>query len=155
MPKFLLSIALLLCSFWLLGCQDQDGVANAEPVAKNRVLSVTCHFAYRDSNQTARFDKQSVTLRLETTDGPVPEIARRTPPKTFEFKHLRVEILHDINSLIVRISDRQTDRLILSQLFQLGPDLKDQFHGGHGFTGLNYVYHPKEECELQYWCEVK
>ena len=49
----------------------------------------------------------------------------------------------------------QPDRLI-SQLYQLplesGP--QNQFRGGHGFTGLNYAYHPESGAELQYWCEA-
>ncbi|MEM8857727.1 MAG: hypothetical protein AAGD96_05375 [Chloroflexota bacterium] len=43
-----------------------------------------------------------------------------------------------------------------SQLFQLelnsGP--KNQFLGGHGFTGLHYSYHPVSGSETQYWCEA-
>jgi hypothetical protein len=43
------------------------------------------------------------------------------------------------------------------QLYQLpldsGPD--NQFVGGHGFTGLNYTYHPASAAELQFWCEAQ
>jgi len=43
------------------------------------------------------------------------------------------------------------------QLYQLpldsGPD--NQFVGGHGFTGLNYTYHPTSLAELQFWCETQ
>ena len=50
----------------------------------------------------------------------------------------------------------QSDRL-LSQLYQLplesGP--QNQFRGGHGFTGLNYAYHPASPAELQFWCETE
>jgi hypothetical protein len=27
--------------------------------------------------------------------------------------------------------------------------------GGHGFTGLNFVYEPVRDGELQYWCELR
>ena len=27
--------------------------------------------------------------------------------------------------------------------------------GGHGFTGLHYVYNPTSRAELQFWCEAK
>jgi hypothetical protein len=45
---------------------------------------------------------------------------------------------------------------LTSQLYQLPQDSGpvDQFSGGHGFTGLNYVYHPDSGAELQYWCAV-
>jgi hypothetical protein len=48
------------------------------------------------------------------------------------------------------------DEPLTSQLYQLPPDSgpTDQFAGGHGFTGLNYVYHPDSGAELQFWCAV-
>jgi hypothetical protein len=33
--------------------------------------------------------------------------------------------------------------------------LVNQFIGGHGFTGLVYVYHPSSDAELQYFCETR
>ncbi|KAA3664202.1 MAG: hypothetical protein DWQ04_06920 [Chloroflexi bacterium] len=43
-----------------------------------------------------------------------------------------------------------------STLYQLnlnsGP--QNQFVGGHGFTGLNYSYHPTSGAEMQFWCEA-
>ncbi len=45
---------------------------------------------------------------------------------------------------------------LTSHLYQLPQDSgpNDQFVGGHGFTGLNYVYHPNSGAELQFWCAV-
>ena len=44
-----------------------------------------------------------------------------------------------------------------SQLYQLPLDSgpSNQFVGGHGFTGLNYSYHPDSSAELQFWCEAR
>lgn len=44
-----------------------------------------------------------------------------------------------------------------SQLYQLPLDSgpSNQFVGGHGFTGLNYSYHPDSLAELQFWCEAQ
>jgi hypothetical protein len=46
---------------------------------------------------------------------------------------------------------------IVAQLFQLPDDAgpRDQFVGGHGFTGLTYAYDPVSGAELQYWCEAE
>ena len=30
----------------------------------------------------------------------------------------------------------------------------NEFVGGHGFTGLGYVFDPDSKAELQYWCEA-
>lgn len=92
---------------------------------------------------------------MPTTDGPVPEIARITKPQVAELDDFRVVVRHDTNSLTVAIYEKSTKRLISSRLFQFGPGLRNQFHGGHGFTGLNYVYHSKSKAELQFWCAVK
>ena len=45
---------------------------------------------------------------------------------------------------------------LTTHLYQLPPDSGpvDQFAGDHGFTGLNYVYHPNSRAELQFWCAV-
>lgn len=42
-------------------------------------------------------------------------------------------------------------------LYQLPVDSgpRNQFVGGHGFTGLNYSYQPDSGAELQFWCEAK
>ena len=43
---------------------------------------------------------------------------------------------------------------LISQLYQLPLDSGplNQFVGGHGFSGLNYVHHPESGAELQFWC---
>jgi hypothetical protein len=46
---------------------------------------------------------------------------------------------------------------LVSQLFQLPAveELTNQFTGGHGFTGLSYVYHLTSGAELQYSCSLQ
>ncbi len=43
------------------------------------------------------------------------------------------------------------------QLYQFDPQnpVVNQFVGGHGFTGLNYVFQPDTSAEMQYFCSVK
>jgi hypothetical protein len=45
----------------------------------------------------------------------------------------------------------------VQQLYQFIPEaeLRDQFAGGHGFTGLTYVHHPTSSAELQYFCQSR
>ena len=58
-------------------------------------------------------------------------------------------------SLRLGVSPAGKSDTLTSILFQLpldgGP--QNQFVGGHGFTGLHYVYHP-DGAELQFWCQV-
>jgi len=60
-------------------------------------------------------------------------------------------------SLSLVVSDRRTEKEIARQLYQIdrSKGLANQFIGGHGFTGLNYVFHPTSPAELQYFCLVK
>ena len=129
--------------------------ADKRVAAKRKTLTIVCQFAVRPSTRVARFDKKDIVVEVPVTDGPVAEIGRVIPPKTAEFDDFRVQVSYNTNSLIVRIYDKKARRVISSNLFQFGPKLHNQFHGGHGFTGLTYVYHPKGDAELQYWCKVK
>ena len=52
-------------------------------------------------------------------------------------------------SLSIRVTDG--DRVVTSDLYQLGKSLRDQFAGGHGFTGLRDAY-GADGSEVQWWC---
>jgi len=61
-------------------------------------------------------------------------------------------------SLLTRIEDGSGSEphAIERRLFQLGDDSpQNEFVGGHGFTGLSYVYHPTSGAELQYMCQAE
>jgi hypothetical protein len=60
-------------------------------------------------------------------------------------------------SLRVSVTDLDNGEQIATQLYQIDRDkgLVNQFIGGHGFTGLVYVYHPSSGAELQYFCEAR
>ncbi|HEU5066627.1 MAG TPA: hypothetical protein VFT61_00355 [Sphingomicrobium sp.] len=57
-------------------------------------------------------------------------------------------------SLNVYVYSQTTGKLIEQTLFQFDrqQDPVDQFAGGHGFTGLHYVYAPDSTAQLQYIC---
>ncbi len=59
-------------------------------------------------------------------------------------------------SLLISVTAKDSGGRILSQLYQIdrAKGLRNQFVGGHGFTGLAYVYHPASTAELQYFCGV-
>jgi hypothetical protein len=56
----------------------------------------------------------------------------------------------------IAVSDPTTGDEIARILYQLSPDgLRNQFVGGHGFTGLVYAYDPLSEAEMQFYCTVR
>ena len=59
-------------------------------------------------------------------------------------------------SLRLWVTDVNETTIYQSQLYQLDPGAgpQNQFQGGHGFTGLNYSYHPTSQAEMQFWCEA-
>ncbi len=59
-------------------------------------------------------------------------------------------------TLSIVILNLDTGAEISRQLFQFDPQnpLENQFIGGHGFTGLNYLFHPDLAAEMQFFCGV-
>lgn len=72
----------------------------------------------------------------------------------FRFRVLYWDDPYEGRALITYVYSQPTNKLIEQSLFQLdrqkGP--VNQFSGGHGFTGLRYVYAPDSAAELQYFC---
>jgi hypothetical protein len=60
-------------------------------------------------------------------------------------------------SLVVSVIATDMERQVTQQLYQFLPDEgpHNQFAGGHGFTGLAYLYHPLSAAELQYFCQSR
>jgi hypothetical protein len=60
-------------------------------------------------------------------------------------------------SLSLAISDPVTEDEMARQLYQIDQSkgLTNQFIGGHGFTGLVYIFHPGSPAELQYFCSAQ
>lgn len=145
---------LLICSVATFFSSGEAPARDRGRAKEKESVDVTCHFAYRTSTRVGRMDEKKIRVTIRVSDEGIEEIARVVEPEKAEFKSVRVEVLHQDNSLIVRVYDKASGRMIVSSLFQFGTELRNQFHGGHGFTGLNYVYHPKDESELQFWCSV-
>jgi hypothetical protein len=59
--------------------------------------------------------------------------------------------------LQIVVSDLNSGRQLASYLYQFQVDKLpvNQFLGGHGFTGLAYIYHPESPSELQFFCKIQ
>jgi len=60
-------------------------------------------------------------------------------------------------SLSIAVTGLDTGEELVRQLYQIDREkgLANQFVGGHGFTGLVYVYHPVSTAEMQYFCQAR
>lgn len=124
----------------------------------NQPLSVKCHVFYRTSAKAMFEPSEGVTLTLDRSPRPGLPLKNRE----ITFKDLRLETNYLTTSfqgvegaeLRVRVFDVQTRKPLLYQhyVFDEKQPPRDQFV--HGFTGLVYVFHPKSDAELQFYCSV-
>lgn len=111
--------------------------------------SVECQVFYRAS-MGASFAESSVTLAAGGDRGVVEHDALR-----FDAQYRADE--YEGHALSISVSDQDSGEELVRQLYQIdrAKGLVNQFVGGHGFTGLIYVYHPGSPAEMQYFCLVR
>jgi hypothetical protein len=138
---------------FICGCGRQYEVVAANP-GDEQNIEIVCHFFYRSSTRTPKGETRQFTINVPFVDGDVPEIALDIS-KEVAFKDLACVASAHYNSLSVRFQGADTRKTITSLLYQFGDKPDNRFAGGHGFTGLHYIYHPETEAELQFWAVVK
>ena len=128
----------------LVGCSPSPETSGRQPVVPVRI---ECHVFYRAST-TERLSESTVRL---TMDGDVELIEF----DDLGFNASYVDDEFEARALLISITNLNSGDEIARQLNQMdrGESLINQFIGGHGFTGLMYVYHPSSHGELQYFCE--
>ena len=111
--------------------------------------SITCHTQYRPDAETLDGAREP-SLTVARADGV------GAPPQRLDFATLALEVTYqgaapegDHVAVVVTTADGEP---LVRDLYQLGDgvDLRREFAGGHGFTGLQYVFH--EQASLQVWC---
>lgn len=141
MRKFIV----LLIVFMLAACGD----ASDNEVVK--ADTIVCTAAYRSSVSSPIVGEESLTFEEADAE------------QSLTFSDLVFHAAYDMgegdNERSLRTWVTAIDESITynSQLYQLPLDSgpANQFIGGHGFTGLNYTYHPTSAAELQFWCESR
>jgi hypothetical protein len=107
---------------------------------------VVCEVFYRPA-AGASFDDEVLTLSTAGDQGTL----------AFDDMAFGATFLSDAGegqSLSIVVTDSASGNELARGLYQFDPQagLRDQFIGGHGFTGLTYVYHPASDSEVQYFC---
>jgi hypothetical protein len=144
--KLLLSTGLLIAIAVLgLGCGPSREVPGGQPETP---MSIDCHVFYRNSpGESLR--ESNVMLNESQTQEVV-----QLDDLVFSAQFLIDQ--GEGRSLSISVTDPSTGDEIVRQLYQIDPEkgLSNQFIGGHGFTGLVYVYRPDTPAEMQYFCEA-
>lgn len=118
--------------------------------APARAGAIVCHAAYR-SNAGGPIEREE-TLTLADEDG---EGSLAFAEMEFHAFY-SAGISDNERALRLKVTLPRRKTAITTQLYQLPGDTGpvNQFVGGHGFTGLNYVY-SEEGAELQFWCTAE
>jgi hypothetical protein len=144
---YLKILTVLICITLLTGC----GAGKSETVIKSsEQIRITCEVFFRPSAGTP----------LEAS----PELSFEGGNKrqSVDFESLSFEAIfqddpYEGRALKINISTLDGRKTVVSQLYQFdsqNPPI-NQFVGGHGFTGLVYVFHPDSAAEMQYFCNLR
>jgi hypothetical protein len=111
--------------------------------AHARAESIACHVTYG-----------GVTRLVEA--GPVDSPYAVTPTAIGSYFLFRIVFLQrpaDLAAIkLYTYADHDSGPRIIHQASHAYPPARPT---AHGFTGLNFVYEPVRDGELQYWCELK
>ena len=131
----------------LVGCRPSPEEAGEQSVVP---VSIDCRVFYRPSVTETLSGESAVTL---TTSGDHEIIEF----DDMEFSAQYWDDQFEGRSLVISVASPDTGDEVVRQLYQMdrGKSLINQFIGGHGFTGLIYVYHPTSTAELQCFCEAR
>lgn len=138
----IVALSLLVAAVITAGCGS--GTTAAPP-------SITCHTQYRPDAETLQGAREP-SVTVERDDGISPR------PQTLEFATLTLEVTYqgdapEGRNVTVAVATAGGQPLV-RDLYQLtdGNELRREFAGGQGFTGLQYVFH--ERASLQVWCDA-
>ena len=144
------ALVLLVGSILLTSCSSSFGTEQGS-VAVSKAEAIVCTAAYRADVGTSNLREESLTL-LDAND-------RQSivfDELTFTAEYASGELDRE-RTLRTWVTTNTSPDELTTQLYQLPLDAgpQNQFVGGHGFTGLNYIYHPETRAELQFWCEAR
>jgi len=138
---------LLLITVLIAGCTFTEKNSSVDSSGIN---IVTCEVFYRPTKSQSL----EAAPQIAFTEG--------NEQMTHKFEDMAVEARFQDDqfegrALYIAVTNLDTGSEISRQLYQfdLENPARNQFIGDHGFTGLNYVFHPDSPAEIQYFCNVK
>jgi hypothetical protein len=143
------NVGLVLCSFIYGICGLTGCNAASVPLRLATVpLTVQCHTAYR-SRVISRIEQEDMVTLTSENDR-----------VTLTYKDLTLTLFYSSSTdyegrfLKVSVTPAESSDELAAALYQLSKTERpvNQFIGDHGFTGLQFIYHPVTRAELQYRC---
>ena len=153
------AVAALLLAVGLGACGDDESSAEGSTAVADRQTETTasrdapsrvgCDTQYRPVYGNSAGEEEDSVAVVRPNPDEVRDVA------TLSYRHFDLSITyydngHEGPSLFVHVSS-PSGADIERVLYQFGTG-RPSFDGGHGFTGLHYVY--SEGAELQWWCSA-
>ena len=137
----------LIISIALVGCSTPNITAEA-PSPGNR--TIVCEVFYRS------------TSGQSLQPAPLISFNEGSDKETLTFDTMVFDAHfqddeYEGRALSIAVTDLDTGSDITRQLYQFDQQnpVENQFVGGHGFTGLNYIFQPDSSAEMQFFCSVQ
>jgi hypothetical protein len=143
-----LCVAFFLMMLLLSSCDGLSGARGTEE-APLVPVNIACSAAYRSSVTVPIESENSAALSDENREAVIPY-----PDLAFRASYLN-DAPFEGRSIKIWVLENGSEREISSVLYQLPAGKLENQMVGHGFTGLNYVYHPSSGAELQFWCTAE
>lgn len=142
---------LMLLGLLLIACSSSG-------TAHTKAETITCTAAYRSDVSQPIEREESITFTDRDAEQAIPftDMVFRAIYSTGKMDNERALHLR-VTDASAPLSPNVAEAIVYqTQLYQLDPGSgpQNQFQGGHGFTGLNYSYHPTSQAEMQFWCEA-
>ncbi len=135
----------------MFGCsQPTASTPTPDPIGP---VTITCPTFYRSTVTVPNEQRENIVLTFQDEQNNVVEY----PDLMFHAQLFR-ENRVDAGSLKVWVTlpdDKHELMAALYQFREMPYTYAYSMEGGHGFTGLHYVYNPTSQAELQFWCEAK
>jgi len=140
-------ICLLLMAFIISACSNPENPSKGQASIDGDII---CEVFYRPDAGMGLEAAPQITF---TGDNDLQE--RLFETMTFESRYQDDEF--EGRTLSIAVINPQNGAEITRQLYQFDPlnPVENQFIGGHGFTGLNYVFQTDSSAEMQFFCSLK
>jgi hypothetical protein len=125
------------------------GIAVPAATAENR--SVRCNFYYR---------VPVVNSKVKPSEKSIVLVENRT--EKFDMREFTISAgysvsEYDSSSVGVAVGMKDSKKILHRVVYQFSTlaEIKNDFVGKLGFTGLHFIYHPNSDGELQYVCSIE
>ena len=143
----LIVFACLIIALMIFGCGSNESESSEK---SSEPIRIACEVFYRPS-EGMPLEAVSVITFVGGNDRQSAVFA------AFSFEAIFQDDPYEGRVLSINITTPDKSNKITSQLYQFDRQnpLENQFIGGHGFTGLVYVFHPDSSAEMQYFCNLR